>query len=221
MSKQTIICGDSYKLASRYIDDNTVIVTDPPYNIKYHYKTYKDNKRDDDYWNDLVRLFSLCPSVVVMYPEALYVLAAKMGKIPQKVCSWFYTANTPKQHRDIAYFDVRPDFKLYRQPYKNMNDKRVQELYKKTGGARSYDWFACPQVKNVNKDDGGIGIVHPCQMPVDVMKWVVGILPPNCTIIDPFCGSGSTGVACRELDRDFIGIELDADYCELSRARLK
>lgn len=221
MATQIVREGDAFTNALQCIDDKTVIVTDPPYNIKYHYRTYTDDKNDDDYWKDLAFLFRQCPSVVIMYPEALYVLAAKMSMIPDKVCSWFYNANTPKQHRDIAYFGITPDFNLYKQPYKNMNDKRVQKLYEKTGGARSYDWFACPQIKNVNKDDGGIGIVHPCQMPVDVMKWVVGVIPPEYNILDPFCGSGTTAVACKELDREFMGYDIDEDYCRLARARLK
>ena len=48
MSEQVVVCGDSYKEAESYIDDKTVIVTDPPYNIKYHYRTYTDNKKDKD-----------------------------------------------------------------------------------------------------------------------------------------------------------------------------
>lgn len=143
-----------------------------------------------------------------------------MNQIPQKVCSWVYNANTEKQHRDCAYFGIKPNFNLYKQPYKDMKDPRCIELYKKTGGARSYDWKQIPQVKNKNKDDGGIGIIHPCQMPVDIMKWLVGIIPIEYKILDPFSGSGTTGVACALLDREFIGLELDEDYVKLGNARI-
>lgn len=222
MSNQIVLHGNAYNdvanIVSKY--EKTIIVTDPPYNIKYHYNTYTDNKKNEDYWRDLKNLFSLCPSVVIMYPESLYVLAAHMNKIPDKVCSWVYNANTERQHRDAAYFGIKPDFNLYKQPYKNMDDKRVKELYKRTGGARSYDWKELPQVKNKNKDDGGIGVVHPCQMPVDIMKWLVGITPKEYVVIDPFSGSGTTGVACALLDREFIGIEIDEDYVKLGNARI-
>ena len=57
-------------------------------------------------------------------------------------------------------------------------------------------------------------------MPLEVMKNVVGVLPENLTIIDPFMGSGTTGMACKELGRDFIGIELNEDYYELSKTRI-
>lgn len=221
MARQNVVCGDCHSIIKDYLAPNVVIVTDPPYNIKYHYKTYRDNKPIEQYWDELVSLFSLAPSVVIMYPELLYDLSMRLGSAPTKVCSWIYNANTERQHRDIAYFGIKPDFNLYKQPYKDMNDKRVRELFKRTGGARSYDWFPCPQVKNKNKDDGGIGITHPCQMPIDVMKWVVGIIPSDRLIIDPFCGSGSTGVACKALGREFVGIEQDEDYARLAKARIE
>ena len=221
MSSQIVLKGDAYLDSFKHIDDETVIVTDPPFNIRYHYKTYQDNKKDSEYWEDLRDLFLQAPSCVIMYPESLYVLAAYLNKIPTKIASWVYNANTERQHRDAAYFGIKPDFNLYKQPYKNMKDPRVKKLFEKTGGARSYDWKECPQVKNKNKDTAGTGIVHPCQMPVEIMKYFVGIIPAEYKILDPFAGSGTTGVACALLDRDFIGIELDDDYVKLSNARIQ
>ena len=221
MSSQIVLKGDAYLDSFKYIDDETVIVTDPPFNIRYHYKTYQDNKKDSEYWEDLRDLFLQAPSCVIMYPESLYVLAAYLNKIPAKIASWVYNANTERQHRDAAYFGIKPDFNLYKQPYKDMKDPRVKKLFEKTGGARSYDWKECPQVKNKNKDTARTGIVHPCQMPVEIMKYFVGIIPAEYKILDPFAGSGTTGVACALLDRDFIGIELDGDYVKLSNARIQ
>ena len=57
-------------------------------------------------------------------------------------------------------------------------------------------------------------------MPLEVLKRVIGILPENCVIIDPFMGSGTTGVACKELGRDFIGIELDETYFKEAERRI-
>lgn len=221
MANQIVVQGNAYHDMYEYMDGKTVIVTDPPFNIGYHYRTYKDNKKDEDYWCGLAHLLVRYPCAVIMYPESLFVLAQWMDRIPTEIASWVYNANTARQHRDCAYFGVKPDFSLYKQPYKNMNDKRVKKLYEKTGGAKSYDWFECQQVKNVNKDDGGTGIIHPCQMPVDVMKYFVGIIPANFRIIDPFAGSGTTGVACKLLDREFVGIELDPEYVKLANARIE
>ena len=221
MTSQVVVHGDAYRNLGKYIDEHTVVVSDPPFNMRYHYRTYKDSLKDSDYWDGLTKVFSQAPSCVIMYPESLYVLASHLEQIPEEVCTWIYNANTARQHRDAAYFGIKPDFGLYRQPYKDMNDKRVRALYEKTGGAKSYDWFPSPQVKNKNKDMAGTNINHPCQMPTDVMKYLVGIIPAEYKILDPFAGSGSTGVACKLLDREFIGIEIDEEYVRLANARIQ
>jgi DNA modification methylase len=64
--------------------------------------------------------------------------------------------------------------------------------------------------------------LHPTQKPVALMKWVITKLTkPGDTIIDPFMGSGTTGVACMKTGRNFIGIELDADYFRIAEQRIK
>jgi DNA modification methylase len=63
---------------------------------------------------------------------------------------------------------------------------------------------------------------HPTQKPVGVMEWCINQLPDNTeTILDPFMGSGTTGVACAKLGRKFIGIELDEDYFNIACERIK
>lgn len=57
-------------------------------------------------------------------------------------------------------------------------------------------------------------------MPLDVMRWVVGVIPGSGTIVDPFCGSGTTGVACVMGGRDFAGIEMSEEYYEIAERRL-
>ena len=58
-------------------------------------------------------------------------------------------------------------------------------------------------------------------MPLDVMKKVVGVLPKGSIIIDPFMGSGTTGVACKELGYEFIGCEIDSEYFNIAKERLE
>lgn len=79
-----------------------------------------------------------------------------------------------------------------------------------------YDWWEVNQVKNVSKK----GNTHPCVMPLEVMKRIVGILPNGIVVFDPFMGSGTTGVACRQLGIDFIGCELDEEYFEIAKERI-
>ncbi len=69
------------------------------------------------------------------------------------------------------------------------------------------EWIECPK---------GMDKAHPCQKPVALMQWCLGFLPDAETILDPFMGSGTTGVACVKLGRKFTGIELDPDYFDIA-----
>lgn len=199
-----------------------VIVTDPPFNIGYHYGGYKDSIDNSEYMEMLSTLIMGRKSVIIHYPERLYELAMEANIIPSRTVSWVYNSNTPRQHRDIAFFNVEPDFTQVKQPYKNPNDKRIKErIAKGATGAKLYDWWNVNQVKNTSTEK----TAHPCQMPLEVMKRIIGILPDGITILDPFMGSGTTGVAVAELNRggcnrNFIGIELDNSYFQIAEKRI-
>jgi DNA modification methylase len=63
---------------------------------------------------------------------------------------------------------------------------------------------------------------HPTQKPIGVMTWALSQLPDSaCTIIDPFMGSGTTGVACAQLGRSFIGIEREPTYFDIACRRIE
>jgi site-specific DNA-methyltransferase (adenine-specific) len=63
---------------------------------------------------------------------------------------------------------------------------------------------------------------HPTQKPYALIKRIVlASTNEGVVLLDPFCGSGTTGVACKELNRKFIGIEMDKTYCELAAKRLQ
>lgn len=64
------------------------------------------------------------------------------------------------------------------------------------------------------------GAEHPTQKPVAVMQWCLGFLPDCQTILDPFMGSGTTGVACAKLGRKFIGIEIEERYFDIACKRV-
>jgi DNA modification methylase len=198
--------------------NNCILVSDPPFNIGYNYKTYKDNMPEHAYYQMLRKIFGETPSVVIHYPESLYKLALGLNKTPTKVISWVYNSNTPRQHRDIAFFDVAPIMSQVTQPYKNPADKRIKKLIEKgRTGAKLYDWWNVNQVKNISKAK----TAHPCQMPLQVMENIIGILPKGSLIIDPFMGSGTTGVACKKLGYDFIGVELDEEYFNIAKQRIE
>ena len=205
-------------LSKNNIPKNSIVVTDPPFNIGYHYNEYRDKMQVDSYYEMLSGLLDIAPCVFIHYPEALYELSARSGVSPTRVVSWVYNSNTAKQHRDIAFYGIKPNFNQVRQPYKNPNDRRIQQrIAEGKIGCKLYDWWNINQVKNVSKDK----TAHPCQMPLEVMKNIVGILPRDSTIVDPFMGSGTTGVACVVAGLDFIGIEMDSKYFEIAKNRLK
>lgn len=65
------------------------------------------------------------------------------------------------------------------------------------------------------------GKEHPTQKPIEVMKWCIERLPKGCvTILDPFMGSGTTGVAAVKLGRKFIGIEIEPKYFDIACRRI-
>jgi site-specific DNA-methyltransferase (adenine-specific)/modification methylase len=70
----------------------------------------------------------------------------------------------------------------------------------------------------MNMDNGK---VHPTQKPISLMKWCIRHLDNPQTVLDPFMGSGSTGVAALHIGLSFIGIERDPDYFEIAVRRIR
>jgi len=65
--------------------------------------------------------------------------------------------------------------------------------------------------------------VHPTQKPVTLMEWCMEMakVPKGATVLDPFMGSGTTGVACVKTGRNFIGIEIDETYFKIAQKRIE
>ncbi|MDE2103544.1 MAG: site-specific DNA-methyltransferase [Patescibacteria group bacterium] len=62
---------------------------------------------------------------------------------------------------------------------------------------------------------------HPCEKPVKMIAHMVeASTRPGALVLDPFCGSGTTGVACLQTGRRFLGIEIDPAYCAIARRRI-
>jgi DNA modification methylase len=73
-----------------------------------------------------------------------------------------------------------------------------------------------------NKKSTISGNNHPTVKPVELMKYLIKLVtPPGGHVLDPFNGSGSTGMAATELDYDYTGIDLDANYVAISQARIQ
>lgn len=90
-----------------------------------------------------------------------------------------------------------------------------------TNGRRSLDRHGVgvlPGVFRVTHKNGDKH--HLAGKPVEVMRGLVGICPPGGTVLDPFGGSGTTAVACRETGRNCISIEIDPGYHAIARRRI-
>ena len=75
---------------------------------------------------------------------------------------------------------------------------------------------------NENEPTGYNKNNHPTVKPIALMEYLIKMVTPtNGIVLDPFMGSGTTGVACVLNDFEFVGIDLDKDYCEIARARIE
>ena len=195
-----------------------ITITDPPYNQGYAYNHYKDRIPEKDYINLLSRI--PIPCVIIHYPEETINLLPKAMKVKcDQVVSWVYNSNTGKQHRLISWWGCKPNFSKIRQPYKNLNDKRIKErIANGKTGAKLYDWWEINQVKNVSKEKTD----HPCQIPEEVIRRIILLTAkPGDLIIDVFAGSGTTSKVAKDLGFNSISYENDPIYVEIIKNRVK
>jgi len=81
-------------------------------------------------------------------------------------------------------------------------------------GQRHNIWLMWPEQSNKKR-------CHPAQYPEHLAQdHIISWTNEGDTVLDPFMGSGTTGVACKNLNRNFIGIELDAEYYEIAKKRI-
>ncbi len=115
---------------------------------------------------------------------------------------FYYTAKPSRFERDFGCFGLAPKTAGQATDRKEgsagLNNPRAGAG--RTGGARNF---------------------HPTVKPIELMRWLVRLVtPPNGIVLDPFTGSGTTGIACRYENRPFIGIEREAEYREIAERRI-
>lgn len=82
-------------------------------------------------------------------------------------------------------------------------------------GIRYNVWNLAPEMSNIKRK-------HPAQFPEQLAQdHIISWSNENDTVLDPFMGSGTTGVACKLLNRNFIGIELDENYFKIAKERIE
>ena len=83
-------------------------------------------------------------------------------------------------------------------------------------------YFYCPKTSKSERHNSALKNTHPTVKPVELMKYLCRLVTPkDGTVLDPFMGSGSTGMAAKDEGFDFIGIEKEREYYEIAEARIK
>lgn len=92
---------------------------------------------------------------------------------------------------------------------------------------KSDEFHYCSKASRSEREAGleaegdGRANVHPTVKPIEIMEWCARDIEPKSKVVDPFLGSGTTGVAMARLGHDFVGIELNPDYGDICEARIK
>lgn len=106
-------------------------------------------------------------------------------------------------------------------PSREERDYGCNGLALKSGGERSGRVDGSAGIGPRSGAQGSARNFHPTVKPVELMRWLVKLVtPPGGVVLDPFTGSGTTGMACRYEQRQFIGIEKEADYVQIAERRI-
>jgi len=190
--------------------ENTLIITDPPYNIGWKYDSYNDKIKEDDYLK-LFTHFKGFKFVVIHYIEDIIKYVVPNMGVPSKVVQWVYNSNMGKQHRSIAFFNCMPDFNKVKQKPKNPDDIRVNK------DVKLYDWWNINLVKNVSKEKEK----YSNQIPEKVIGNIIKITAQeNDIIFDPFMGSGTTPTVASKLGFKYIGADISNNAFNITKNRL-
>jgi len=244
----TIICADVFD-GLRSIPKDTVhlIVTSPPFNLGIEYDNADDSKAHKDYLKWTQKVWKECKRVLVHggricinidatynhnqddeYPERVHPLHVdftnqlrELGYIYRCEISWYkqnapgrfttwgsyLSCSNPHVRRVHEYIVVasKGNLRLEGDPNKCCLGK--EEFHEYTLS----EWQFTPET----------GSSHPAPFPFELPKRCIRLFSyVGNTVLDPFCGSGTTCYAAKELGRRYIGIDNSEDYCELSKARL-
>jgi site-specific DNA-methyltransferase (adenine-specific) len=197
-----VITGDCLEVLKQLPDGCVdAVVTDPPYGVGLKYRSFHDTRE------------AVAEMAKVWVPEARRI-APIVAFTPGKGNEWLY----PEPTWQLGWASksgagmCRWGFQCY---HPILVYGKCPYLARGMGG-RPDTLFLNTAKPSVGKDQ------HPCAKPLDVMLWVLNRIDPTgrARILDPFCGSGTTGVACRLTGRPFIGVESDPTYADIARRRI-
>lgn len=235
MSDWQMMLGDCREKMLRLPDESVDMVwTDPPYGhgnadgdfASRRHKAMKDGRRtaqtaianDDEDGMRTVVDGMLLQAVRVLKKDSCCCCCCCGGGGPRPTFAW--VANRMDAQGLSFFHSIIWDKK---NPGVGWRYRRQHEMvmvaHRKGGGLAWADPdVAQPNIMRISKPRGGL---HPNEKPVELMRKFIALhTKPGDTVLDPFCGAGSTGVAALELGRRFIGIELDPKFYQVSCDRL-
>ena len=228
----------------RDIPDESVDVTfaDPPFNLNKKYSSYRDKldvERYVDWCNkwlrELVRVTKPTGSIFIHnIPKWLTYYCAELNRIADfKHWIAWDAMSTPlgktllPTHYGILYYAKdASQLKFYDIRYPHHRCRKCEILRKDYGGKKdrlhpfgpivSDVWTDLHRIKHNKRRDS-----HPCQLPIHLLERIILMsTDEGDTVLDPFMGTGTTAIAAKRLGRNFVGIELDADYVEIANNHL-
>ena len=210
---ETTLYNQDCIAAMQQIDAESIdlIVTDPPYNLGNFMKKRDTNLKN--FFKASARVMkkggTMIMFMAIIKVETIIQLAEKHGFYYKTTGIWHKTNPMPR------------NMNLH---FVNSTEAWVYFTYKKrtgtfnNGGAMFHDFIETSVTPNGERKYGK----HPTQKPEGLIQHFVEILSnPKDTVLDPFMGSGTTGVVAKRTDRDFIGIELDEEYFKIAQERIQ
>lgn len=204
------------------------IITDPPYNISKdnNFSTMKSaNRQGVDFgeWDKEFDLYSWVEEYSkLLKPGGSFIIFASYRYIS-------YMIDTLEKCKNVVVKDILKWIKTNPMP-RNINRRYVQDTEFAIWAVKKGEkWiFNKPHDVSYLRAEFHTAVVsgkertkHPTQKSLKLMKDIIRIhTDPGQKILDPFMGSGTTGVAALELSRDFIGVELSEEYFEIARERI-
>lgn len=239
-----IIQGDCLEIL-KSIPDESIDITfaDPPFNLKKKYNTTKDSLETIDYlswcnlWlNEMVRITKSSGSIFIHnIPKWLTFYASHLNKVAHFKHWISWDAPTapmgktlqPNHYGILFYAKDSNNLKFYEIRYPHKRNRTDGYLQKDYGGKKdqlhpfgpliSDVWTDIHRIKHNKYRDN-----HPCQLPIHLLERIILMsTDENDIVLDPFSGTGTTALAAKRLGRNFIGIELDPEYRDISISKLQ
>lgn len=228
-NKYQLYNEDALSLLSRIPDHSIdLILTDPPYNISKkstgnislpNGKTINNNIAKWDeipidpflYVKDFKRILSSTGNIFIFTSYSL------LGKWHEAFDKEFNTFQLFIWHK------TTPTESVYKNSFLNSCELVVclwnrHHTWNFLSQKEMHNFFECPSCRGSEKIKNP---THPTQKPIILIEHLIKISSnPNAIVLDPFMGVGTTGVAALNLNRKFIGCDIDKDYCKTSLDRL-